>query len=143
MTVARMPSAWARSTIRSAACSDSSTDAFELRWLNVSVAANAKCTSSRPAREEPVVAPLVQHEPGVDDAVPPLDRLDDLLGARHLGHARRVDEADRLDPRHACCSDPLDELGADLGLERLRLVLEPVPGRDVADRDPHRPTFGR
>ena len=35
-------------TIRSAVSTDSSTDAFGLRWLKVSVAAKAKCTSSRP-----------------------------------------------------------------------------------------------
>ena len=52
-----------------------------------------------PGRDQPVVARLVERETRVDDARPPLDRSDDLLGARHLRDARRVDEADGLDPR--------------------------------------------
>jgi hypothetical protein len=43
-----MPSALARSTIRSAASRDSATEAFWLRWLKLSVAPNAKRTSSSP-----------------------------------------------------------------------------------------------
>ena len=68
VTVARMPSAAARSTIRSPAATPSSTDAPALRRSNSSVAANAKCTSSSPL-EQPVVAALVQRKPGVDDAL--------------------------------------------------------------------------
>ena len=40
-----------------------------------------------PALEQPVVALLVQREPGVDDALAALDRGDDLLRAGHLRHA--------------------------------------------------------
>ena len=48
VTVARMPSSCARATIRSADCVESSTVVPWLRWLNSSLAANAKCTSSSP-----------------------------------------------------------------------------------------------
>jgi hypothetical protein len=48
VTVARMRFSCARSTIRFATSTDSSGAAFWLRRLNVSLAANAKCTSSRP-----------------------------------------------------------------------------------------------
>ena len=69
VTVARSPSSCARSTIRSAASTDPRRVAFWLRWLNVSLAAKAKCTSSRPVVAQAVVAPLVQHQAGVDDAL--------------------------------------------------------------------------
>jgi len=48
VTVARMPSAWARSTILAATSTDSAGEAFWLRRLSVSVEANAKCASSSP-----------------------------------------------------------------------------------------------
>ena len=66
--------------------------------------------------------------------VPGCDRRDDLLGAGHLRHARRIDEADRLDPRQARGREAVDELGAHDRLERDRVVLEPVARPDVADR---------
>src|SRR6266536_1388043 len=84
-----------------------------------------------------VVAAFVQREPGVDDALSPVDPGDDLLGARHLRHARGVDEADRLDPRQARRCKSIDEVGARLGIELRRLVLEAVARADVADDDAH------
>src|SRR5207248_4219121 len=42
-------------------------------------------------RGQPLVALLVQGEAGVDDVRLALDRRDDLFGAGHLRHARRVD----------------------------------------------------
>ena len=70
--------------MRAAAATDSATAAPWLRWLKVSLAATAKCTSSRPRREEPVISSLVQDEARVDDSGPAHDRGDDLLGAGHL-----------------------------------------------------------
>ena len=86
-------------------------------------------------RREPVVAALVQDEARVHDTVAPLDADDDLLRAVHLRHARRIHEAHRLDPRQPRLGEPVDELGTHRRLERLRLVLQPVAGADVADRD--------
>jgi hypothetical protein len=86
---------------------------------------------------EPVVALLVQNEAGVDDSFSTIDSLHDLLGARHLRHPVRVDEAHGLDTRQARGSEPVDELGANGRLEHHALVLEPVTGADLADRHAH------
>src|SRR5437870_4834549 len=51
--------------------------------------------------EQSLVPALVDDETRVDDARLALDPLDHLLGVRHLRHAHRVDEADRLDPPYA------------------------------------------
>ena len=48
VTFERNPSSRARATIRSAAATESATEEPWLRSLNVSLAAKAKCTSSRP-----------------------------------------------------------------------------------------------
>jgi hypothetical protein len=86
-------------------------------------------------RRQPVVALLVQDEARVAHAVAPLDRLHDLLRARHLGHARGADETGRLDARDTGPGQPVDELRADGRLEDHGIVLQAVPRRDVADRD--------
>ena len=82
-----------------------------------------------------LVAALVDDETGVDHALDALDAGDDLLGARHLRHVLRVHEAGGLDAAEPCAGEPVDQLGADRGRERERLVLEAVPRGDVADRD--------
>jgi hypothetical protein len=92
---------------------------------------------------QPVVAAVVQREAGVDDAVAPLDPGHHLFGAGHLRDARRVDEADGLDPRHARRGEPVHELGARCRVQGLRVVLEPVARADVADRDRHRTPSAR
>ena len=84
---------------------------------------------------EPVVATLVEDETGIDDPRPALDRRDDLFRPRHLRHARRIDEADGLDARQSGIGETVDELGANLRLQDLRIVLEPVARGDVADDD--------
>ena len=111
VTVARMPSAVARSRIRSASATPPPRDARAFRRLNSSVAAKAKWTSSSPLAQ-PVVAALVHREAGVDDALAPLDRRDHLLRSGHLRHVLRADEAGRLDARQAGGREPVDELGA-------------------------------
>jgi hypothetical protein len=90
-----------------------------------------------PALEEAIVAPLVERETGVDDAVAPFDAGDDLRSIRHLRHLPLAHEARHLDPRHAGDGEPVHELGPDAGGERDRLVLEAVARADVADRDAH------
>ena len=90
-----------------------------------------------PCLAQPLVASLVHRETGVDDALAPLERRDDLLGPCHLRHVLGADEADGLDARHAGSGQQVDELGAHGRLERDRLVLKPVPRPDVADRDAH------
>ena len=84
---------------------------------------------------EPVVATLVEDETRIDDARPALDRRDDLFGPGHLRHPRGVDEADCLDARQPGIGEAVDELGANLRLEDLGIVLEPVARGDVADDD--------
>ena len=86
-----------------------------------------------PGCEQPVVAPLVERQPRVDDARPPLDRGNDLLGSGHLGDPRGIDEAGRLDPRQPGRGEAVDELCPHRRLEDLRVVLEPVARPDVAD----------
>jgi hypothetical protein len=78
---------------------------------------------------------LVQHEPRILDAVASSDGGDDLLRSRHLRYAVVADEAHRLDPPQARACEPVDELGAHAGNERLRLVLQAVARADVAERD--------
>ena len=87
-----------------------------------------------PGRGQAVVAALVEHEPGVDDARPPLERGDDLFGARHLRHAGRIHEADNLDARQPGGGEPPDELCAHRRLEHGGVVLEAVARSDVAHR---------
>ena len=81
-----MPSAFARSTIRSAAATPSSTDARCVALVELLGGREGEVHLVEPALAQPVVASLVQREPGVDDALAPLDRRDDLLGPGHLRH---------------------------------------------------------
>ena len=90
------------------------------------------------SRDESLVAALVEGEPGADRPRARSHRSDDLLRARHLGHASRVDEAGDLDPRNTCVGQPPHELGPDVHVEDLGLVLQPVPWPDVVDRDARR-----
>ena len=78
------------------------------------------------ARDEAVVAALVEREPRVHDAALTLERRHDLLGARHLRHASGIDEARDLHCPNPCGDDPADELGSELGREDFGLVLEAV-----------------
>src|SRR5439155_1407894 len=55
----------------------------------------------------------------------------------HLRHMVVPDEADALDARETRGGEAVDKLGADRGGKRLRLVLEPVPGPDVAEGHTH------
>ena len=84
---------------------------------------------------QPVVATLVEDETGIDDARPAVDRRDDLLRPRHLRHPCGIDEADCLDARQPGVGEAVDEFGANLRLEDLGIVLEPVARGDVADDD--------
>ena len=54
-----------------------------------------------PDGRQPVVALLVQHQPGVDGSFAPLQGGDHLLCPVHLGHQVTADEAHCLDPRDA------------------------------------------
>ena len=83
-----------------------------LRWLNSSRGREREVHLVEPGLAQPVVAPLVQGEARVDDALAPLDRRDDLLRAGHLRHGLRADEADGLDARHAGGGEQVDELRA-------------------------------
>ena len=82
-------------------------------------------------RDEPLVAALVEREPGAHDSRRFSDGLDDLLGVRHLRDAPRVDEARDLDRRHTCADELPDELDACRDVEDLRLVLQAVARADV------------
>ena len=126
----------ATARIRSTRAAASSRVALPLRWLNDSVAASVTLTRPSACRREPLPAALVEDEAGelrLDGA----HRGDDLLRAGHLRHALRIDEADRLDPRQPRGGQPADELRPHVRRERLRLVLEPVPRADVAERHAH------
>ena len=85
----------AAARIRSTRAAASSTDAFAFRCENDSVAASVDVEPVERRRLQPLVALLVQHEPGVLDALAALDRRDHLLGAGHLRHAVVADEARR------------------------------------------------
>ena len=126
----------ATARIRSTRAVASSSDALPLRWLKDSVAASVTLTRSSGVaarRSQPRSLSTRPGELGLDVA----DRRDDLLRAGHLRHALVADEAGRLDPREAGRREPANELGANLRRERLGLVLEPVAGADVAERDAH------
>ncbi len=84
-----------------------------------------------PGRDEPLVAALVEREPGAHDSWRLSDCLDDLLRVRHLRHAPRVDEARDLDRRHTRADELPDELDASRDVEDLRLVLQTVARADV------------
>ena len=90
-------------------------------------------------RAQALVALLVEHEPGVLDAVAALDRGDDLLRAGHLRHAVVADEAGGLDPRHRPRRAGSTSSGARRGREHVGLVLEPVARPDVAEDHESRP----
>ena len=82
-----------------------------------------------------VVAALVEHQSGVDDALDAMQRRHDLLGPRHLRHALGVHEADGLDARDARGGQAVAELRPDLRGQRAGLVLQAVARPDVADLD--------
>ena len=84
-----------------------------------------------PGRDEPLVAALVECEPGAHDSRRFADRFDDLLRVGHLRHAARVDEARDLDRSHTCADELPDELDAGRDVEDLRLVLQTVARADV------------
>ena len=82
-------------------------------------------------------AAAVQRERGVDDAVDAMEGAEHLLGAGHLRHDLRVHEAAALDAGQAGRREPVAQLGAHGRLERDLVVLQPVAGTDIAERDVH------
>src|SRR5207302_11392518 len=74
---------------------------------------------------------------GVDDAIEAVDRLDDLVRAGHLRDARRIDEADGLDPGQSGGGEAVYQLAPHPGLKDPGIVLETVARADVADGDVH------
>ena len=124
----------ATARIRSTRAAASSSDALPFRWLNVSVAASVTLTRSSGVAASRSQPRSFRTSPESSASTSP-DRRDDLLRAGHLRHALGADEADRLDPRQPGRRQPPHELGANVRRERLRLVLEPVPRADVAERD--------
>ena len=84
-----------------------------------------------PGRDEPLVAALVECEPGAHDSRHLSHRFDDLLRVRHLRDPPRVDEARDLDRRHAGADELPDELDTSSDVEDLRLVLQTVARADV------------
>src|SRR5881398_3224671 len=86
---------------------------------------------------QPLEALLVDDEAGVLDRVAPLDPCGHLLGPGHLRHAVVPHEAGRLDPRQAGRREPVDELRAQRGRERVRLILKPVARAGVAENQSH------
>ena len=127
----------AASTIASVLATASSSDALTFAVERLG-RRKADVDTVEPGGGEALPPALVQHQPGELDAVAPLDGRDDLLRPGHLRYALVADEAHRLDPREAGGAEPVHELRAHGGRERLRLVLEPVPRPDVADRYPTR-----
>src|SRR5206468_5630381 len=67
-----------------------------------------------------------------------LDRTDDLLRPGHPRDAVVAHERDRLDTGQPRARQPVHQLPAHRGLERLGLVLQAVPRPDVAQGYPHR-----
>ena len=122
--------------IRSTRAAASSSDAFPFRWLKDSVAASVTLTRSSGVAASRSQPRWLSTSPESSASTSPTAGHD-LLRARHLGHALGIDEADRLDPRQARRRQPPDELRPRLGRERLRLVLEPVAGPDVAEGHAH------
>ncbi len=59
----------------------------------------------------------------------------DILGAGHLGHQFRMDEADRLDAAGAGGLETQDEVGAGRGVEDGLLVLQAIAGADLDNLD--------
>ena len=89
-------------------------------------------------RDEALVATFVQSQSGADESRTRSHCRGDLLRTCHLGYASRVDEAGDLDPRNTRVGQPPRELGPDVHIEDLGLVLQPVPWPDVIDRDARR-----
>jgi hypothetical protein len=88
-----------------------------------------------PGGHRPVVALLVEDEPGVDNALLAIYGGHDLLGPGHLRHAPGVDEAGGLHAPYPGRGQPVAELGAHLRGESLLLVLQAVarPNLDYFD----------
>ncbi len=91
----------------------------------------------KPGGSEPLPALLVEDKTGKLDAYSPRDARHDLLGVGHLRHAIAAHEAHRLDPLQPRGAEPVDELGAHRGRERVRLVLESIARPDIAYRYSH------
>ncbi len=124
----------ADATIARTRSTASSSVALPLRRLNVLRRSERAVDAVEARAREPLVAALVQHEPGQLRCAA-LRRGDHLLRARHLRHAVVAHERDGLDPRYARGGEARDELGADGRRERVGLVLQPVARPDVADGD--------
>lgn len=81
---------------------------------------------NQPRLHEAVETALVEDEPCMDDSVSAIQNSDDLLGAGHLRHTTRIDEARNLDSRHTGRDEPANQLSANLGSQDLWLVPQPV-----------------
>ena len=77
----------------------------------------------------------VEHQPDARAARLRRQAGHDLLGARHLRHPARVDEAGRLDPPRARRLQPADELQPLLHRKGRRLVLQAVTRTHLHDLD--------
>src|SRR5262249_57175242 len=77
----------------------------------------------------------VEDEPGVRDAVPPLNRVHDLVRVGHLRNGVVADEAHHFDPTEPGSGKPVDQLGPRLRRQDVLLVLQAVARPDFADRD--------
>ena len=101
---------------------------------------DAECEANlvEPRRDEPLVAALVEREPGPHYSRHHSDGRDDLLRTGHLRHTSRVDEARDLDRGHPRSGDASNQLRPRSYIEDLRLVLETVAWPDVVHDDVRR-----
>ena len=131
VTAERIASARARSTMRDRRVQRLSHRCVLVPLVERLRRAEGEADLVQSGGDEAVVSPLVQREPGVDDAVDSVERRNDLLRAGHLRHPSRIDEARHLHGSDARSHELADELAADLGSEDFGLVLEPVARADV------------
>jgi hypothetical protein len=87
----------------------------------------------QPCLHDAVAPALVEREAGVDDPRDAIQRRDDLLRSRHLGHALRVDETRDLYGSHPTGDEAPDELCSNLGREDVGLVLKAVARPHLVD----------
>ena len=96
-----------------------------LRWQNVSVAGTTRPASCEPLRrEQPLVAALVQYEPGVGHVTALRQSLAHGFRIRHLRHHLWMRETRDFDARATGVQRPVDQRELVFGRKPHGLVLQ-------------------